>query len=38
MTAVYPVVRVPIPETVSDPDLSTALAMTGADITQNALG
>ena len=36
--AVYPVLRVPMPETVADPDLSTAIAMTGADITQNSLG
>ena len=27
-----------MPETVADPDLSTAIAMTGADITQNTLG
>ncbi len=38
--ALYPVVPVSIPETVtgSTPDLFTALAMTGADIVQNELG
>lgn len=38
--AVYPVFTVQIPETnqSSEPDLSTALAMTGADIAQSELG
>jgi minor extracellular serine protease Vpr len=37
---VYPVVRVSLPPTtpVSDPELATALAMTGADIAQSELG
>ena len=38
--AVYPVGIVPLPATspFSDPELATALAMTGADIAQNELG
>jgi subtilisin family serine protease len=38
--AIYPVVTVSLPETspVNEPDLSTALAMTGADIAQSELG
>lgn len=38
--AIYPVDIVRIPETTSasDPDLSTALAMTGADVAQSELG
>lgn len=40
VTDVFPVVAIPIPETsaLSDPELATALAMTGADIAQNDLG
>ncbi len=40
VTAVYPVMTIQIPETepLSDPDLATALAMTGADIAQSELG
>ena len=39
MKAVYPVLTVPIPETQTiDPELETALAMTGADIVQSELG
>lgn len=36
----YPVATVPLPKTqgVSDPQLATALAMTGADVAQNELG
>jgi len=37
--AVYPVATIPIPETTTaDPDLVTAIAMTGADIAQDELG
>jgi subtilisin family serine protease len=36
--AVYPVATIAIPETESSPDLSSALAMTGADVAQNELG
>ena len=38
--AVYPVAVVPVPEvsTLADPELATALAMTGADIAQSELG
>ena len=37
--AVYPVLTVSIPETeTADPDLDTALGMTGADIAQSELG
>ena len=37
--AVYPVATIAIPETdASSPDLSTALAMTGADVAQSELG
>ena len=37
--AIYPVATIPIPETSApSPDLSTALAMTGADVAQNELG
>ena len=38
--AVYPVERISVPATrvVADPELVTALAMTGADIAQNELG
>ncbi len=38
--AIYPMTRVEIPETVpsNEPDLATALGMTGADIAQNELG
>lgn len=38
--AVYPVARIPLPETtrISDPELVTALAMTGADVAQSELG
>ena len=37
--AVYPVFNVPVPETTrgSEPDLATALGMTGADVAQNEL-
>lgn len=37
---IYPVVAIPIPQTapLSDPELATALAMTGADIAQSELG
>ena len=40
VTDIYPVVAIPIPETsaLSDPELATALAMTGADIAQSELG
>lgn len=40
VVAVYPVVNIPMPETVStaDPELFTAIQMTGADIAQNELG
>ena len=40
VTDVYPVVAIPVPETspLSDPELATALAMTGAAIAQNDLG
>jgi minor extracellular serine protease Vpr len=40
VAAVWPVVMVPIPETrpVLDPDLATALAMTGADVVQSEHG
>jgi minor extracellular serine protease Vpr len=40
VTAVYPVIDVPLPETsvVSEPDMQFALAMTGADTAQNDLG
>ncbi len=38
--ALYPVVAVALPDTspVEDPDLATALAMTGADVAQSELG
>ena len=38
--ALYPVLSVPVPETVpgSSPELYTAITMTGADIAQNELG
>nr|WP_245930343.1 S8 family serine peptidase [Allonocardiopsis opalescens] len=37
--AVFPVVSVPVPETATaEPDLATALGMTGADIAQSELG
>lgn len=38
--AVYPVAVIPIPQvsTLEDPELATALAMTGADIAQSELG
>jgi minor extracellular serine protease Vpr len=38
--AVYPVATIPIPQVslVEDPELATALAMTGADIAQSELG
>jgi minor extracellular serine protease Vpr len=38
--AIYPVATIPIPETspLNDPQLATALAMTGADIAQSELG
>jgi minor extracellular serine protease Vpr len=37
--AVWPVLTIPIPETTAaDPELSTAIAQTGADIAQNELG
>jgi minor extracellular serine protease Vpr len=38
--AVYPVETIPMPATspLADPELATALAMTGADIAQNELG
>ena len=37
---IFPVVAIPIPETssLSDPELATALAMSGADIAQSELG
>ena len=37
--ALYPVLRVPMPETtsLSNPDLATAIELTGADIAQNSL-
>ncbi len=40
VVAVYPVVKVSIPETVtsSNPELFTAIQMTGADIAQNEMG
>lgn len=40
VVAVYPVVKVSIPETTTsaDPELFTAIQMTGADIAQNELG
>ncbi len=40
VVAIYPVVTVAIPETtpLNDPELATALGMTGADIAQNDLG
>lgn len=40
VSAVYPVLTVAAPETsaLSDPELATALAMTGADIAQDTLG
>jgi minor extracellular serine protease Vpr len=39
VSAVYPVVRMEIPETATvSPDLATALAMTGADVAQSELG
>ncbi len=40
VTAVYPVYTLTIPETgsVADPELATALAMTGADVAQDTLG
>ena len=39
VAAIYPVEAIRIPETTSaDPDLATALAMTGADIAQSELG
>ena len=39
VTAVYPVMSIPMPETTTaNPDLATAIAMTGADIAQNELG
>ena len=38
--AIYPIAAIPMPttQTVSNPDLSTALAMTGADVAQSELG
>ena len=38
--AIYPVMTIPIPETspLEDPELFTALAMTGADVAQSELG
>ena len=37
--AVWPVLTVPLPETTTaDPELSTAIAQTGADVAQNELG
>jgi minor extracellular serine protease Vpr len=40
VTAVWPVMTISVPETQStaNPDLATALAMTGADVAQNSLG
>lgn len=40
VTAVYPVIDVPLPEprTVSEPDMQFALGMTGADTAQSQLG
>ncbi|MGH3103486.1 MAG: S8 family serine peptidase [Gaiellaceae bacterium] len=42
VTAVYPVVSVSLPpgqpEAATDPDLASAIAMTGADVAQNELG
>lgn len=40
VTDIYPVVSIPVPETspLNDPELATALVMTGADIAQNDLG
>lgn len=40
VVAVYPVVKVSVPETTTsaDPELFTAIQMTGADIAQNELG
>ena len=40
VSTLYPVLSVPAPEMspVSDPDLATAIAMTGADVAQNELG
>lgn len=36
--AVYPIFRLSLPPQTSEPDLATALAMTGADIVQTELG
>ncbi len=36
--AVYPIVDIEIPETISEPDMAYALSMTGADIAQKELG
>jgi minor extracellular serine protease Vpr len=39
VAAIYPVVEIEIPETAEvSPDMSTALAMTGADVAQSELG
>jgi len=40
VTAIYPIERITLPETspVSDPELETAIKMTGADIAQSELG
>lgn len=40
VVAVYPVVKISIPETITSasPELATAIQMTGADIAQNELG
>jgi subtilisin family serine protease len=40
VTAIYPVTTISIPETqqAANPEMATALAMTGADIAQNTLG
>ena len=39
VTAIYPVVDITLPPTTSiDPDLASALAMTGADVAQSELG
>jgi subtilisin family serine protease len=40
VAAIYPVAEIPLPETtaISEPELMTALAMTGADVAQSELG
>ena len=40
VAALYPVIEIALPtdDTVNEPELATALAMTGADVAQNSLG